>query len=114
MNHIDILFFYFNILLFLMPPAVIFYVLWIRNKKKKKAIEELGRQDDADVEQILVQHRGESIPIFRRELPMWSKMRSEDRSALVATFRNAVKKGKMKKTEEGYTKKVKVKSGLGI
>jgi hypothetical protein len=110
----DIVFFVFNILLFVVPISAVAYMLWLMRRNKNRSFEVLGEQDEADVEQIFVQHKGESIPIFRRELPMWSKMRSEDRSALVATFRNAVKKGKMQKTDKGYTKKVKIQSGYSI
>lgn len=114
MSYYEILFTFWQIGLFLVPISAVVYMLWLMRKNKNKSFEVLGKQDDADVEQVFVVHRGESIPIFRRELPMWNKMRSEDRSALVATFRNAVKKGKIKKTEEGYTKKVKVKSDYSI
>ncbi len=85
-----------GISIFVSVPILIIYILYTIRKNKKKSFEELGKMEDADIEQIFVEHRGEKIPIRRREIPMWNKMGIADRSALLKTYQNAVKKGRVK------------------
>lgn len=101
MNFYQIFYVGIAVVLIFLPISLVIYMLINLRIKKNNGFKHLEKQDDADKDQVFVEHRGEKIPIYRRELPMWSKMKREDKNALLETFRNATKKGKMKSDGKG-------------
>lgn len=97
----------FGYLLFFGVIVLMSYIYIGIEKNKKKSMQYLEDNDIAGAEQVFVQHRGVSFPLRRRELPLWNKMGISERTALMKTFLNASKKGRLKKDDKWWFKKAK-------
>lgn len=94
------------VLWFFVISSMLYIFLKIR-KNKQKSFAYMGEKEDKETDQIFVEHKGESIPILRRELPMWEKLGISERGDMVKSFKNAIKKGKITKVDGQFVKRVK-------